>query len=94
MWRPEYFVYAAPTELAKRIAADPALPKPFGVWSVKEIPAHGTCLEYAHVQSSLKRMRKLVTLTPEQHGRFRNAVFNRSLNIVAQIYDHPIQPIV
>lgn len=93
-WRPEYFVYAAPTELAERIAADPNLPKPFGVWPVKEVPASGTRLEYANVQYHLKRMRRLITLTSEQRGRFKNDIFKRALTIVDKIYDYPIQPTV
>ena len=75
-WRPEYFMYAAEPELAKRIADDPALPKGFGVVKVRN----------ENNVYSLKRVARLITLTPEQHGRFRKDVFKRAMSQADKFY--------
>lgn len=74
-WRPQYFVYAAPQELAKKIAEDTRVPEGFGIWEVRE----------RHI-CSIKKMKRLCTLTPEQMGRFRNDVFSRAMYILDNLY--------
>jgi hypothetical protein len=79
-WRPEYFIYAAPRWLAERIANDPNLPKSFGVWPIIETK-HGARVGYV-----LKKMRRLIRLKPEQHGKFRKAMFDRALHVIDRMY--------
>lgn len=58
VWKPNYFVYAAPFELAERIAADPLRPKCFGVWGVRD-------KDYGCNVWNLSPMRKLYTAHSE-----------------------------
>lgn len=83
-WRPNKFVYAAPHELAQRIADDPDRPKQFGVWAVKITKygtgESGTCqpVEYGTCEP-IARCVKLQKIKPEHHSIFTQEAMKRAL---------------
>lgn len=76
-WRPTHFVFAAPKELAHRILDDPQLPKGFGVWSVETAGYRAEGPYYC--VNTIKAMRRLIKIRPEQVGRFKKAAWERAL---------------
>jgi hypothetical protein len=73
-WRPNYFVYAAPEELALRIAADTERPSRFGVWSIYK------ARNGSHYVKKLVMTRKLCTIKPEWVQKLEKDMFKRAMN--------------
>lgn len=73
LWRPNYFVYAAPAELADRIANDIECPSKFGIWSIYT-SRNGHC----YVQK-IRKVTRLCTITPEWQARFEKDALKRAL---------------
>jgi len=81
-WRPNYFAYAAPEELALRIAKDPERPARFGVWSIYKARNNGYYLK------KIVMTRKLCSLRPEWQNKFKEAVLKRALNAMDSYFGY------
>ena len=79
-WKPTHFVFAAPLDLAKQIAADPDRPTHLGVWGVN--------IERSPYNSvvNLKRMRRLYRIQPEAMARFKADLFDRAIRTLDNHY--------
>jgi hypothetical protein len=75
-WRPNYFMYAAPIELAEKISADPNRKHPFGVIGVRD---NGQVLV-------LNKTMRLCKLRPWYMANFRNELFKRSMNFMDKYF--------
>jgi hypothetical protein len=89
-WRPTHFLYAAPMELACRIAADPERPRQFGVWGFRFVPEvkHETYTARAYWQfeKSHAPARRIRTMTPDEFSQFNRQAGDRACTVLRDLY--------
>ena len=83
-WRPNYFVIAAPGDLADKIMTDPELPKGFGVWGVE--PTLGSRGPQDCIVRVLRRTPRLAKTRPHWMAEYQKAMAKRCCSLLDAQY--------
>lgn len=78
-WGPTHFVYAAPEEIAIKIASDRKRPNYFGVWAFRQFRDGRN--QYYHYKT-LCNVRRIRTITPQEMAQFERIAGKRALALV------------